>query len=918
MSSRGFGGCNVKGVGFAKLCSVATLVSVLLVVGFALVGPYETLYRLGNMEVVSKTDHKNDSTQEKTAVAGDRVVPEMPALLVSSPVDAGFPEVDRPLDSRPEEVWRLWLNHSLDSRANLPTNAWWENIVLGSPTQEGPANKLVVLPYTLDVAGRIGGLRIHFPRVAANDRAVLTEYDWRHSLELGSVEKLTRHYVDIPGTLSIDLVWYRRNGNESVSQDWSMRSPVVRGSPYVTMQYAGLKPYMMSHQELSVIHADGKKVHCSSSGSVFMAHSELEIIFSGAYSSDYTWLIFLSEPMKLKCTSKFVEEKVDGPTPGAPKVNRLMPLFQLEAIEAPKNCVIRAALANNCTTGVNIANCEGASKGRNQTAYTDILRKHANVYPNGESRVGYKFSHLEFNMGCDDEGKGINCSESRLNADPDNGHLYFIWGISRMDGRPVDSTVDRNELIMFSLSHHRESLLLNSLTLINGSDTPTLHGPAKLLKGDRWEMELNLPPLSHGIDDTRIPHTEMLDDLHSALDVDSNFKIPANYLIGAGDTYFSGKLLAKLGRIALIAEVLGRHDDAMAAAAHLVEAMDVWSNGTAEAPLMYDPEWGGIVSCGCEYKDGHCINDAGDCPGLSDVGNNFGNAFYNDHHFHYGYHIYAASIAAQFYPEWGMKTFEWYMSLVRDIANPSPSDTYFPMFRHKDWYLGSSWALGIATLGGVPYMNGRNQESSSEAVNAYHGIALYGQIMSKIFASRGLMANAEVARLAQDTGRVLMSTELRSAKTYWHVLPPGICDYERIYPLAYKPFVVGMVWQELVQSQTWFGAQPWKVMGIQMIPITGASEELLDPTWMEQALPSFEESCEIDYECKTMGWSQLVSIGKAIVGRWREGWKEVQNLPPSSFDGPGGDGHSKSNSLYAIASYWTDSNSNSTDLISSN
>ncbi len=890
--------------------------SVLLVIGFALVGPYDALYRSGNMEVASKPHQPNDTTQQKSVVAGNRIVPEMPALLVSSPVDAGFPEVDRPLDSRPEEVWKLWLNHSGDGGANLPTNAWWENIVLGSPTQEGPANKLVALPYTLDVAGRIGGLRIHFPRVAANDRAVLTEFDWRHSLEIGSIEKLTRHYVDIPGTLSIDLVWYRPNGTDILSQGWSMRSPVVRGSPYVTMQYAGVKPYMMSHQELTGIYADGKKVRCSSVGSMFLARRELEIVFSGEYSSDYTWLVFLSEPMKLKCTSDFVQEKVDGPTPGSPKVWRSMPLFQLEAVEAPEKCVIRAALANNCTSGVNLANCEGTTEGRNQTAYSNILRKHANVYPNGESRVGYKFSHVEFGMGCDgDETKEeFNCSESRLNADPDVGHLYFIYGISRMDGRPIDSTVDGNELIMFSLPHHRESLLLNSSTPINGSDTPTLHGLAKLLKGDRWEMELNLPPLSHGIDDSRVQHTEMLDDLHSALDVDVKFNIPANYLIGAGDTYFSGKLLAKLGRIALIAEVLGRHDDAMAAAGRLVEALDVWTNGTAEAPLMYDPAWGGIVSCGCEYKDGHCINDVGDCPGLSDVGNNFGNAFYNDHHFHYGYHIYAASIAAQFYPEWGMKTFTWYMSLVRDIANPSPSDTYFPMFRHKDWYLGSSWALGIATLGGVPYMNGRNQESSSEAVNAYHGVALYGQIMSKIFASRGLLANAEVARLAQDTGRVLMSTELRSAKTYWHVLPPGVSDYERIYPLAYKPFVVGMIWQELVQSQTWFGAEPWKVMGIQMLPITGASEDLLDPTWMEQALPSFEESCEIDRECRTTGWSQLVSIGKAIVGKWREGWKEVQSLPPSSFDGPGGDGHSRSNSLYAIASYWTDSSSLTDEL----
>lgn len=29
-------------------------------------------------------------------------------------------------------------------------------------------------------------------------------------------------------------------------------------------------------------------------------------------------------------------------------------------------------------------------------------------------------------------------------------------------------------------------------------------------------------------------------------------------------------------------------------------------------------------------------------------------------------------------------------------------------------------------------MNGRNQESSSEAVNAYYGVALYGQVMAQV------------------------------------------------------------------------------------------------------------------------------------------------------------------------------------------
>jgi endo-1,3(4)-beta-glucanase len=90
-----------------------------------------------------------------------------------------------------------------------------------------------------------------------------------------------------------------------------------------------------------------------------------------------------------------------------------------------------------------------------------------------------------------------------------------------------------------------------------------------------------------------------------------------------------------------------------------------------------------------------------------------------------GYHIYAAAVVAHFDPQWGRDHFEQVVLLIRDIANPSHDDVFFPTFRNKDWYQGSSWASGIA----VSPLNGRNQESSSEAIAAYEGIALFGNEM---------------------------------------------------------------------------------------------------------------------------------------------------------------------------------------------
>ena len=33
----------------------------------------------------------------------------------------------------------------------------------------------------------------------------------------------------------------------------------------------------------------------------------------------------------------------------------------------------------------------------------------------------------------------------------------------------------------------------------------------------------------------------------------------------------------------------------------LRRGVEVWLNGTAEAPFLYDAKWGGLVSCGCAY-----------------------------------------------------------------------------------------------------------------------------------------------------------------------------------------------------------------------------------------------------------------------------------------------------------------------------
>jgi endo-1,3(4)-beta-glucanase len=286
----------------------------------------------------------------------------------------------------------------------------------------------------------------------------------------------------------------------------------------------------------------------------------------------------------------------------------------------------------------------------------------------------------------------------------------------------------------------------------------------------------------------------MMDAMKEALQKDLLWRLPQNYLAGAGDTYFSGKLLARLARILIIADEMGlsHTSDFNNAVVHLREATEIWLNGSAQSVFLYDQSWRGVIMCGCNYawdeekKLGYCANKFPDCPALSDMGQNFGAGFYNDHHYHFGYHIYAAAVVSKFDANWGRKFHERVLLLVRDIANPSNDDPYFPTWRHKDWYLGFSWASGIVTIGSnQPYPNGRNQESVSEAIAAYEAVAMYGDVMSNIYFGsddRYDLTAYDSALRMRDMGRLLMATEIRSAKIYWHVQSPDTPGVSRIYP----------------------------------------------------------------------------------------------------------------------------------------
>jgi hypothetical protein len=148
-------------------------------------------------------------------------------------------------------------------------------------------------------------------------------------------------------------------------------------------------------------------------------------------------------------------------------------------------------------------------------------------------------------------------------------------------------------------------------------------------------------------------------------------------------------------------------------------------------------------------------------------------------------------------------------------------------------------------------------------------------------------------------GQLLTATEVRSAKRYWHVMQND--ETKRIYPSIYKQNVIGILWSTMAEFGTYFGSEPYLPYGIQLLPLTAISEDRDDLSWAFEMYKPFAKMCREDSSCSDNGWSILVLAMLATVGHVDLASKEAQRLPSNVFNVPGGNGHSKSNTLWYVA-----------------
>ena len=411
------------------------------------------------------------------------------------------------------------------------------------------------------------------------------------------------------------------------------------------------------------------------------------------------------------------------------------------------------------------------------------------LLPDNTTATLKKFAQLAHN----------HVTDSRVHYAFDGGHLITDYKFKCED-------LDRDGKVgtVFATYPHQWKYLVTPLSDLS-------------YKSVRGEMRVGLGTSFR----TRVPLQGVLPMLPVGDQADSNPVV--GYLKQAAelprpktaDTYWEGKHLGKLASLAGIAEQMGQLRLEEKFVQEMRERLEDWfvaSAGETEGLFFYDANWGTLIGSPASYGSDMDLND---------------------HHFHYGYFIRAAAEVARRDPLWGTKWKKMVNLLVRDIASTDDDETLFPRLRCFDVYAGHSWASGHAKFG-----DGNNQESSSEAINAWYGMMLWGAVTG----------NDKL----RDTGWYLYNTERVAVEEYWFDVS------STNFPSEFPEVALGMVWGGKGAFATWFSPDIDCIHGINWLPFTPASIYMgRHPNYVKK---NFDRITEIREKGNNYnnGWGDLV------------------------------------------------------------
>lgn len=246
------------------------------------------------------------------------------------------------------------------------------------------------------------------------------------------------------------------------------------------------------------------------------------------------------------------------------------------------------------------------------------------------------------------------------------------------------------------------------------------------------------------------------------------------------DSYNEGQMMNRLIQTARVADAMGNTAARDKMINTIQDRLENWlSAKTGEVAFLfyYNTTWSTMIG----YPAGHGQD--------SNI---------NDHHFHWGYFIHAASFLEQYLPGWADEWGPMINLLVRDAASPNRQDPQFPFLRNFNPYSGHCWANGFAT-----FPQGNDQESTSESMQFNSALIHWGT----------LTGNDEI----RDLGIYLYTTEQTAIEEYWFDV------YERNFQPSQQYSLVSRVWGNSYDNGTFWTSDIAASYGIELYPIHGGS-----------------------------------------------------------------------------------------------
>lgn len=455
----------------------------------------------------------------------------------------------------------------------FPTGAWWTNLVL-----EQGESAVVSMPYVFRILGEKA--HVSFPFRVVTPTVVQSGFIAQLVLSSTSETEIappTSHQVVGFDSFGVNVRFLRQQTEEFTLL-------LMRGSPYITMEYTKSRPVIESTDGLSLSRL--KKFD----ELVFMDGSEVEFaVYSVLVSNGQMWYLFASDP------TLELEMRNDG---------------RVVAKQAFTGA-LRIALSLDATT-------------------LPYLLESASVYPIG-GEVNFTVDPAESSV-ANLEFRWKTKSFATFAPDTDsssrrNAELLMVALPHHMDIMQVQST-------------GKKQTTGSANKVVNILRYSSIRGLMKGVLGSVWYMREQLPPVEWNFADDGLFSDEYDSKLLNGTPVEeekarrlamrevAKDKIIASLkedinkypMLAGDDSYNFGKQIGRETRLLLMADKFGQDEIVAVELKKIEDALEPWLDGTNPDKLVYDETFGGVVtSFGLRNKEA-----------------DYGNGYYNDHHVRLG------------------------------------------------------------------------------------------------------------------------------------------------------------------------------------------------------------------------------------------------------------------------------------------